>query len=129
MAIKVNVVAKSNPLDKEAPSKFYANAVHGKRVNLEEMSKKIAKRCSLREGDVYGVLIQMMVIFTEEVSEGNIVSLGELGSFWVNLISHGADTPNNHTQSMIKGCRLIYKPTKELRKQLRLVDVSIPTAS
>ena len=89
MAIKVNVVAKSNPLDKEAPSKFYANAVHGKRVNLEEMSKKIAKRCSLREGDVYGVLIQMMVIFTEEVSEGNIVSLGELGSFWLNLSSQG----------------------------------------
>jgi predicted histone-like DNA-binding protein len=129
MSIKLKTVQKHNPLDKEAPSKFYANAVHEKKVNLAGISKMVSKRCSFREADVLGVLTQTMVIFVEEISEGTIVSLGDLGSFYVNVASEGAEAPEKFTQSMVKGCRLIYKPSKELRKQLRLVDVSIPTAS
>ncbi|NLU37902.1 MAG: DNA-binding protein [Bacteroidales bacterium] len=129
MAIKLKTVQKHNPLDKDAPSKFYANAVHEKKVNLADISKKVSKRCSFREADVLGVLTQTLVIFVEEVSEGTIVSLGDLGSFYVNVASEGAESAEKLTPGMVKGCRLIYKPSKELRKQLRLVDVSIPSAS
>ena len=129
MAIKVNIVAKINPQDKAAPAKYYANAVHGKRIELPDLAKAISKRCSMREGDVLGVLCQLMVNFTEEISEGNIVSLGELGTFYVNVSSEGAETPEKLTQSLIRGLKVIHQPTKELKKQLLLIDVSIPAAS
>jgi hypothetical protein len=52
------------------------------------------------------------------------LNLGKLGSFCVGVKSDGADTAEEHTATMVTGMKIQYRPTKELRKQLRMIDVS-----
>jgi len=129
MAIKVNIVTKSNPLRKDEAPRFYANAVHPDTMGVEELAKEVAKRCTLRESDVRGALIALMEVLPEEICNGRIVSFGEIGSFYVNVSSDGAATAAELTQNCIRGSKVVFQPTKKLKKQLLLIDYSIPTVS
>lgn len=124
MALKVKVVNKRNPRLPEDPPKFYASAKHERKIELDELATSVSDRCSLRRSDVHGVLIALMDIIPDELSKGSILNLGKLGSFCVNVKSDGADTAEDHTSSMITGMKIQYRPTKELRKQLRMIDIS-----
>jgi nucleoid DNA-binding protein len=65
-----------------------------------------------------------MDIIPVELGKGSIVNLGTLGSFFVTVRSDGAETAEEITASMIKRLKIQYRPTKELKKQLRLIDIS-----
>lgn len=124
MALKIKLVNKRNPRLPEDPPKFYASARHERRIELDELATSVSDRCSLRRSDVHGVLIALMDIIPDELGKGSIVNLGKLGSFCVGVKSDGSDTAEEHTVSMVTGMKIQYRPTKELRKQLRLIDVS-----
>lgn len=129
MSIKVNVVAKSNPMKKDEAPKYYANAVHQDTMAVEELAKEIAKRCTLRESDVRGALVALMEVLPEEICNGRIVSFGDIGTFYVNVSSDGAATATELTQNCIRGSKVVFQPTKKLKKQLLMIDYSIPTVS
>lgn len=122
--LKVKAVQKKNPREPEADPKFYASAVHDAKVDLNNLAVSVAERCSLRRADVHGVLVALMDIIPAELSSGKIVALGDLGSFYVNVKSEGSITEEELSPKMVKGMKIQYRPTKELRKKLRTIDVS-----
>jgi len=124
MTLKVKLINKRNPRQPEDPPKFYASAMHERKIGLDELATSVSNRCSLRRSDVHGVLIALMDIIPEELGNGSILNLGQLGSFCVNVKSGGSDTAEEHSGSLIAGLKIQYRPTKELRKQLRMIDVS-----
>ena len=123
--MKVKIISKRNPKLPEAEPKFYASAMHQTSVDLDALAVSVAKRCSLRRADVHGVLVALMEIIPEELTEGKSIALGELGTFCVNVKSEAAETAENFTPGMVKGMKIVYRPAKELRKKLRMIDVSI----
>lgn len=125
MNLKIKAVAKHNPREPEAAPKYYASAIHNERVGVKELANSVSQRCSLRKSDVQGVLIALMDLIPEEICKGNIVSLGELGTFYANTRSEGVDAPEDLSSAAVKGFKLVHLPTKELKKQLRLIDVSV----
>ena len=124
MTVKVKSVNRRNPRLPEEPPKFYASAQHERKIELDELATSVADRCSLRRSDVHGVLIALMDIIPVELGKGSIVNLGTLGSFFVSVRSDGAETAEEITASMVKRLKIQYRPTKELKKQLRLIDIS-----
>lgn len=124
MSLKVKKVNKRNPRLPDDPLKFYSSAVHERKIELDELATSVSERCSLRRSDVHGVLIALMDIIPDQMSKGAIVNLGKLGSFYVSVKSEGTDTEAEQTSSMITGMKIQYRPTKELKKQLRMIDVS-----
>lgn len=122
--IKLKSVAKRNPKAVEEPPKFYASAVHDASVELDGLATAVSNRCSLRRSDVHGVLIALMDIIPEELLNGKIVSLGNLGSFCVNVKSEGADIEEELSHSNVKGFKILYRPASKLKKLLRMTEVS-----
>ena len=70
-----------------------------------------------------------MLFRSDEICKGNIVSLGELGTFYVNVSSSGVDTAEELSISNLKGFKLVHLPTKKFKKHLRMIDISMQTAS
>lgn len=124
MSLKIKKINRRNPSVPEDPPKFYASALHERKIELDELATSVADRCSLRRSDVHGVLIALMDIIPAELANGAIVNLGKLGSFFVSVKSEGAETADDLTSSMVTGTKIQYRPTKELKKQLRTIDLS-----
>jgi predicted histone-like DNA-binding protein len=123
--IDVKRIPKRNPMEPETAPRFYASAIHDARVDLDSLATSVAERCSLKRADVHGVLVALMDIIPNELLDGNIVSLGQLGSFYVSIKSEGAETEEEVTPALVKGSKIQYRPTKELKKKLRMIDVRI----
>lgn len=109
----------------EEPKKFYASALHENAISIDELATAVSERCSLRRADVHGVLVALMDIIPNLLMEGNVISLGSLGSFYVNVKSEGSETRKDYNPGLVKGTKVVYRPTKELRKKLRMIDVSL----
>lgn len=112
-------------MEPEAAPKFYASAVHAAKVDLDGLATAVSERCSLRRADVHGVLVALMDLIPNELLNGKIISLGDLGSFYVSVKSDGSETAEDLLPSLVKGHKIQYRPTKELKKKLRMLDVSI----
>lgn len=123
--MKVKKIFKKNPGEPGEAPKLYASAIHGEKVDINGLATAVANRCSLRRADVHGVLVALMDIIPEELTNGKIVALGDLGTFCVNVKSDGVVTPEEFTPSVVKGTKILYRPTKELKKKLRMIDVTV----
>lgn len=118
MAIKYKLVQKRNPRDIEAPAKIYASSVTTRKIDLDELSKAIARSSTVARADVYAVLIAFIDEAVESLANGNQISFGKLGSLAVNLKSDGAETEDKFLQSSIKGAKVIYRPGSEIKDML-----------
>ena len=123
--LHLKVIQKKNPAEPEASPRFYGSVVRGGRVDLESLATSVSERCSLRRADVHGVLVALMDIIPNELADGKLVSLGKIGSLFVNISSEGAETPEEYSASLVKKMNVRYRPTKELRKKLGILDVVV----
>ena len=123
--VKLKLIQRRNPKLPEDPKKFYASVVHDNVTDLERLSVAVSNRCTVRRADMYAALVALTEILSEDLSDGKVVSMGELGSFYINVKSEGADTAEDYTLSNVKGMRLVYRPGKGLKKKLRMVDFSL----
>ena len=118
MSIKYKLIEKKNPRDLEATPKFYASSVTTRKIDLDELSKNIARSSTVARADVYAVLVALIDEAVESLANGNQLYLGKLGSMVLNLKSEGADTEDDFTTSMIKGAKVIYRPGPELKSMI-----------
>lgn len=114
MSIIYKVIPRINPRNPQAPKKFYAQAVRGKKLNIKQISKTISEKTLVNHVDVQAVVLALVDVVMAELQESNAVQLGDLGTFSVSLSSAGAETEEKFTQSMIKKSRINYRPGSEL---------------
>ena len=122
--IQIKQIAKPNPFDSENPVYYYASAVHSGKLTIEDLATEVAERCSLRCSDVIGALIALMDVIPENLIKGKVVTLGELGSFYLTVKSEGVKNPDELTKGMVKGVKIQYRPTKKFKNKLKIIDVS-----
>ena len=120
--MNLKTISRLNPQARTEAPRFYASAVHDARIELDDLATMVADRCSLRRADVHGVLVALMDLVPDQLLNGNIVSLGQLGSFYANVSSEGAETEEQLSVSKVRGVNIRYRPTKELKKKLRMID-------
>jgi len=118
MAIKFNVLEIGNPANPAAPKKFYARIIHSDEITLEDLSADIAHSSSLTDADVYAVLQSLVREIPRNISQGNIVRLGNLGSFRLSCSSEGSETADEVTANNITRRRLLFNPGKRISSQM-----------
>ena len=109
-SVTYSVVPRKNPQEKGTPPKFYAQAQARGDVNIREISERIQSACTVNKADVYAVLVALEDVITDALRGGEIVRLGELGSFQIGISSKGALTEDDHDVSMIKKARINFRP-------------------
>ena len=123
-SVTYSVVPRINPRDKEAAPKFYAQAQARGDVNIREMATRIQGSCTVTKADVYAVLVALEDVIVEALQNGEIVRLGELGTFQVSLSGKGAVTSEDYDASLIKKARLNFRPGLTLAGMLDSLSFS-----
>ena len=122
MAIKYKLVQKVNPAKPTDPKKFYANLVTRGEVSLRELAKEISIISTVSSPDVMAVIESLLQIIPKHLALGEIVRLGEFGSYSVRLSSEGAATEQTFNSSLIRGLNLNFRPGKEVEQVLQNIS-------
>lgn len=101
--VKFSVVRKIKPIDKDANPMFYACAQSAGVQSLEDMSKVIEKNCTLTSTDVMAVLHAMDEVMRDQLANGQIVRIGDMGYARLSLRSEGTETEEAFNASHIRG--------------------------
>jgi predicted histone-like DNA-binding protein len=115
--MQYKLVERSNPQKRES-KKWYANAVKAGNVTMKTFSKEITGRSSLTRGDVENVLANFLDELPVFLMMGMSIKLGEFGTLRLSLTSEGVDAKEDFNASLIKGTKVIFTPSSDLKKAL-----------
>ena len=118
MTVKFNVIQRGKPGDPNAPKKFYPSVVATGKASERDVAKEAARISTVSEGDTANVLENFLSIITNELARGNIVELGEFGSFWLRVDTEGSETENEVRASNIHKVLVRFTPGKEFQQAL-----------
>ena len=122
--VTYSVAPRINPRDKEAPAKYYARAQANGDATVREMSERIQQSCTVTKADVQAVLVALEDVIIDALKSGEIVRLGDLGTFQIGLSSKGAVTEEDYTPSLITKVRINFRPGLALAGALTTLSYS-----
>ena len=108
--VTYSVAPRINPRDKEAPPKYYGRVQANGDVNIREMSERIQQTCTVHKADVQAVLLALEDVITDALKGGEIVRLGDLGTFQIGISSKGSVTEEDYDASLITKARINFRP-------------------
>jgi len=119
MAIQFKVIERGQPgVAGGGEKKFYASPVMDGELNMAELVKAIEKICTVSGADIHAVLYALVDVGIDNLANGTIVRLGELGSLRISLSSEGKATAAQVTSSAIKNAYVIFNPGQRIREML-----------
>ena len=74
------------------------------------MSERIQQNCTVTKADVHAVLVALEDVIILALKSGEIVRLGDLGTFQIGVSSKGAVTEEDFNVSLIKKARIKFRP-------------------
>ena len=108
--VTYSVVPRLNPRDKDASPKYYAQAQASGDVSIREMSERIQQSCTVHKADVHAVLVALEDTMIDALKGGEIVRLGDLGTFQIGVSGKGALTEEDYTPTLIQKARINFRP-------------------
>ena len=112
--VTYSVSPRINPRDKEAAPKYYGQVQASGDISLREMAERIQQTCTVHKSDVFAVLVALEDVITDALKGGEIVRLGDLGTFQIGISSKGAVTEDDYTDALIKKARINFRPGSAL---------------
>ena len=128
-SIQYSVSQRVDPREPEVAGKFYAQAQAKGIANLEELAEKISYSTTMTRGDVKGVLAALEDEISERLLNGEIVQLGDVGTFRVTLQSKGAVSAEDFYASNITRANVAFRASNRLKAQLASANFQlVPTS-
>jgi predicted histone-like DNA-binding protein len=118
MSLRFNVIPRKNPLQQDAAPKYYASVVSDGELTLKQLAKRVAEASSFSEGDLMGILVTILKIIPDALSDGKIVRLGDLGSLRVAISSEGSDDVKKVTANNIRSVNVTFTPGTDLKNAI-----------
>jgi predicted histone-like DNA-binding protein len=119
MPISYNIVERGEPgVAGGGESKFYASAKTTGETNINKLIERIEKISTVSGADIRGVLYALVDVVPEEMAEGNIVRIGDLGSFRVSISSEGHDNEDDVSSNSVTDSRVIFSPGDKFDRML-----------
>ncbi|MBK8433429.1 MAG: HU family DNA-binding protein [Chloroflexi bacterium] len=118
MSIKYNVVARKNPRDQEAPPKYYPSIQSTGRTSVRQLAERMAEISTLSTIDTMAAIEAFLQVVPQELTKGNIVDLGDFGSFWLRTKSDGTEVESEVKKTQIGFIKPQFRPGKEFQKVL-----------
>ena len=122
MTVKFNIVERGNPADRQAPKKFYPSIQSSGRLTTRELAEMAAERSTLSTMDMMAAIEGFLAIIPQQLAKGNIVELGDFGSYWLKTTSDGAETPDEVSASQIVSILPRFNPGKKFKDVLKTIE-------
>ncbi|MDR1064631.1 MAG: HU family DNA-binding protein [Azoarcus sp.] len=124
MAINIKKLSRKNPRDL-SQSKWYFTQASSGTVTLKELAQEIEKQTAMTYADVSSVLISLTELLAKHLKTGQIIRLGDFGSFRLSISSEGKEMPEELTTRHVKGTRILFAPSVELKAEIQGVSYTI----
>ena len=124
MSVKYNIVERGNPSNPAAPKKFYPSIHSSGRLTLRELAEQASDRSTLTVADIIAAVESFLAIVPKELSKGNIVELGDFGSFWLKTTTEGVETIENVRADQISTVLPRFNPGKQFKRALDNIQFS-----
>lgn len=127
MAQQYIVVERKNPLKPENPTKFYAMARSSRKVDTDEVIKRIAERSSYSIGELNGCITEFLLEIKNQLELGGIVVMGTLGSFRTTITTENATLTAKEFKAAtcIKTSRVRFNPGEMLRDMCKSMKYAL----
>ena len=122
--VKYKIVERGNPAKPEEPKKFYPSIKSSGRVSTRELVETASEMCSLTASDLMGAIEIILSIIPKELAKGNIVELGDFGSFWLRVNTEGVETPDDVSPEQINNVLPRFMPGTQFKWLLERVRFS-----
>ena len=122
MPIKYTVIARKNPQDMEGPSKYYPSIQSSGRISVRQLAQRMAEISTLSTIDTMAAIEAFLQVVPQELADGNIVDLGDFGSFWLRAKTTGSAAQETTSRAQIVDVKPQFRPGKEFKKVLHNVE-------
>ncbi|MBT8318072.1 MAG: DNA-binding protein [Lutibacter sp.] len=123
--VGIKPILKSNPRDLTAEKKYYATAISQGTIDFERLAYLVSNQCTVRESDCYAVLRALEHNIMDELKQGKIVQLGDLGNMQVGVSSNGEVLASDVSSASVKKAHLNFRPGVKLRDMLEITKYKI----
>ena len=108
MSIKYALKVQKNPRTQQ--KKAYAYAVNDDSKTFRDVMRSIEEATTATTTDIAGVVESLIKQIINRLKEGEIVHVGDLGSFYTTLRSEGALKAENFNAAMIRKVNVRFRP-------------------
>ena len=122
MTVKYTVVARGNPQDPEAPKKYYPVAKSTGETTLPKLAERANEMSTLSSADLAAALEALLTVIPRELATGNIVRLGDFGSFSLRVRGEGAETEEGVSSRNITKRIIVFRPGKRFTKVVEGIE-------
>jgi len=116
------IISRNLPNKPEESPKYYASIVRPKKATIDVIASRIAEISPVNELDTKAALIAFTKVIPEFLKDGATVELGDFGRFMVNINSNGADNEEDFSGALIKGNKVSYQMSTEMKKVMKNVE-------
>ena len=122
MTVKYNIREHVNPSNPLAPKMYYPSIKASGRCDQRQLAELIAAMSTISSADTMAMLEALLIVLPNELAKGNIVDLGDFGSFWLKANADGAETAEEVRATQIHRLMPHFKPGKEFKKVLKSIE-------
>lgn len=122
MSIFLKPVQRVNPLDGDAPAKWYPVQYTTKLVEETEVAELIADETTLNPMEALMAIRQLRKVVQRLLLDGKSVKLGDWGTFNVTLSTEGADTKEELTARNVKRVNINFQAGSDLKNAMQKAD-------
>ncbi len=123
--VKLKSIGRRNPQDNTAPEQYYAHAVADGFVDLERLAFLVSNQCTVREADCLAVLNALQHNVMDELSQGRVVQLGNLGNFQVGVRSNPSEQLGEVSPTNVRSAHINYRPGKRIKNMLKALEYKV----
>jgi predicted histone-like DNA-binding protein len=121
MTVKFTTVARTNPQDPQGPKKHYPLVKSTSKMAMQKLAERAAEMSTLSPADMAAAIEVFLAIVPSELADGNIVSLGDFGTFSVRVRGEGSETPEEVTSRNITKTLVTFRPGKRFKEVLERI--------
>jgi predicted histone-like DNA-binding protein len=123
MTLLYRPVKRRNPRKPEEPQLFYPNPVYRDKINLRALAQEVAERTSISSTDIMATLEACTQVIPFFLAQGDIVSLGDFGSFRVTFTGTGVAEEKDLSAENIKAIKVKFRPGPEFANKMKTVKL------
>ncbi|MFH1634641.1 MAG: HU family DNA-binding protein [Chloroflexota bacterium] len=121
MTVKYNIIERGKPGDPAAPKKFYPSVVSSGRITVRELANMAARESTLSTMDLMAAYESLLALIPDQLAKGNVVELGDFGSFWLRNSSDGSETAAEANDTNITIVKPRFNPGRLFKDVLKTI--------
>ena len=97
---------------------YYPQIKSTGKTKLADLAERAAEMSTLSSADLAAAIEAFLTIIPRELADGNLVSLGDFGTFSLRIRSEGSDTAEEVTSRNITNTLITFRPGKRFKQVL-----------